>query len=205
MLQGKNTRIPLLLNIKLNLFDMIKPWKKGIISILLLSSLLCVECTNDKVILANIESLQSQPIDLCISDLTYIDKDNLTSYYENDKDIPFRLVIFTGANECSTCALNSLSDWNILLNLEKEKKVQLVFILSPRKDKFEHVISTYYSSNLEHPILIDTCDVFIHRNPHIPTECLYHTFLLDSENNVIMVGNPIKNSKIQKILEDIIK
>lgn len=29
---------------------------------------------------------------------------------------------------------------------------------------------------------------------------MYHTFLMDEDNNVILVGDPLKNKKIKKIV-----
>ena len=182
---------------------MIVQQKIKMILLLLPLTFLHLGCTNDKAILTNIEKLQSMPICLCISDMLLLDNVESPICFSIDEKFPFRLILFIGPNECSTCALNSLSEWNVLLDLEKEKKVQLVFILNPKKKDLEQVISTYYSSGLKHPVMIDTCDIFTQNNPHIPEESLFHTFLINSDNNVVMVGNPIKNAKIQAMFERI--
>lgn len=180
-------------------------WKKRIFSLFILLSILFVGCTNDRAIITKMEAIQSMPIDLCISDMMCIDKNGSTLLYEENMEIPYRMVVFSDSNECSTCALNNLSEWNVLLDLEKEKKAQLVFIFSPKKDKLDAVIKTYLSSDLEHSILIDTCGIFSEKNPHIPKESIFHTLMLDSKGNVILVGNPLKNPQIQELFEKILK
>jgi len=184
---------------------MISLREKGIFSSLILLSFLFVGCTNDRAIMKKMETIRSRPIDLCFSDMMCLNQDGFISSYGNDTEIPYRVIVFTGPDECSTCALNSLSEWNALLDLEKEKKVQLVFILCPEKSKLESTIKIYQSSGLEHSILIDTIGVFLKKNQHIPEEAIFHTFVLDSKGNVILVGNPLKNPKIQELFEKILK
>lgn len=178
--------------------------KKRIFSRFLLLSILFVGCTDDRAIMTKMEAIQSMPINLCISDMMCINKSGSTLLYEDDMEIPYRMVVFSDSSECSTCALNNLSEWNVLLDFEKKKKVQLVFIFSPKKDKLDSVIKTYLSSDLEHSILIDTCGTFLKKNQHIPEETIFHTFVLDSKGNVILVGNPLKNPKVQELFEKIL-
>ena len=43
---------------------------------------------------------------------------------------------------------------------------------------------------------MDSANVFARQNQHIPNDVLYHTFLLDQNLNVILVGDPVRNKKI---------
>ena len=44
------------------------------------------------------------------------------------------------------------------------------------------------------------------KDPHIPSNPLLHSFLLDENDSVLLVGNPVRNKKIEelffKILEE---
>ena len=42
-------------------------------------------------------------------------------------------------------------------------------------------------------------------NPHLPKNKVLHTFLLDENNNVILVGNPLHNKKIEKMFYKIVE
>jgi len=48
-------------------------------------------------------------------------------------------------------------------------------------------------------------DAFIKENPHIPLKGIYHTFLLDENDSVILVGDPFKNEKMEKLLQKVIE
>ena len=45
-------------------------------------------------------------------------------------------------------------------------------------------------------IKIDSTNQFIRQNVIIPSDALFHTFLLDEQNRIIVVGNPLFNDKL---------
>ena len=51
---------------------------------------------------------------------------------------------------------------------------------------------------------LDSANIFEHQNQHIPSDVLFHTFLLDENMNVVLVGDPIRNKEINKIFWDIL-
>ena len=55
------------------------------------------------------------------------------------------------------------------------------------------------------PILLDTLGEFEKLNPHLPKNRALHTFLLDENNNVILVGNPLRNKKIEEMFYQIVE
>ena len=54
-------------------------------------------------------------------------------------------------------------------------------------------------------VYLDSVNIFEHQNQHIPSDVLFHTFLLDENMNVVLVGDPIRNKEINKIFWDILK
>ena len=54
-------------------------------------------------------------------------------------------------------------------------------------------------------VYIDTTNVFLAKNSNISKSSWLHTFLLDEQNNVILVGNPTNNSRIRKLFWRIVK
>lgn len=55
-----------------------------------------------------------------------------------------------------------------------------------------------------HPVCFDEMDDFNRMN-HFPSESMFQTFLLDKENRVIALGNPIQNPKVKELYLDLIK
>ena len=56
-----------------------------------------------------------------------------------------------------------------------------------------------------YPILLDTLGEFEKLNPHLPKNHLLHTFLLDENNRVVLVGNPLRNKKIEEMFYKIVE
>lgn len=161
-------------------------------------------CTNDKILKKKLEVLYSSPVVIATSSLLYIDNSTNRNNQGETIKARYKLLVYNGAGECSTCAMSKMSEWNALLNLEREGLINLVFIFSPSKKEKDELITTYYSSGLEHSILIDTCGVFPKLNPQIPQGTAFHTLLLDSVGNVVLVGNPLRNNKIKEIYHKIL-
>lgn len=40
--------------------------------------------------------------------------------------------------------------------------------------------------------------------PNLPSESMYHTFMLDENNRVILVGNPMLNKQIEDMMLSIV-
>ena len=161
-------------------------------------------CSNDKIIKERLKVLYSSPVIFTNSDLLLIDNSvNMNRQGETSK-ARYKLLVYNSPGECSMCDMGKMSEWNALLNLEKEGKLNLFFIFSPSIEEKEDLISAYRSSGLEHSVLIDTCGIFSEQNPHIPMERNYHTLLLDSVGNVVLVGNPLRNKKIMGMLNKIV-
>ena len=61
------------------------------------------------------------------------------------------------------------------------------------------------NSRVNYPIILDTLGQFAKLNPHLPKNKALHTFLLDENNNVILVGNPLHNKKIKEMFYRIVE
>ena len=177
-------------------------WRQ--IKTVILLSVLMVSCSIEEIITKQIREMQSSPVRVHSEEMVYLCEDGITSTLSHDKNTPFYLVIFSNSTGCSSCAVNRLSKWNEFLNFERENKLGLIFILNPAKVEYNDVVNAYSSSGIEHSVLIDTCGVFLEENPQIPRNRTFHTFLMDSNGNVLLVGNPIGNQKIRDLMYKII-
>lgn len=178
-----------------------------IICFLLLASLLIIgKNSRDSILKEKLNELLTSHVVVSTSNMLCVD--NSATNDNNQGGITqarYKLLIYNGPDDCSTCAMSKMSEWNALLNLEREGALNIIFIFSPSKAEKEDLIKSYRSSGLEHPILIDTCGVFSIKNPHIPQEKVFHTLLLDSEDHVVLVGNPLRNDKIKKLFYKILR
>ena len=61
------------------------------------------------------------------------------------------------------------------------------------------------NSKFNYPVILDTLGQFERLNPHLPKNKALHAFLLDENNNVILVGNPLLNKKIKEMFYRIVE
>lgn len=54
-------------------------------------------------------------------------------------------------------------------------------------------------------IYIDTMSVFARTNPNIPRNSILHTFLINEQGKVLLIGSPLHNNKIMNLSLEIIK
>ena len=83
--------------------------------------------------------------------------------------------------------------------------VEFCFIINVQKQKLDEILKTFEQVNFDYPCFLDTSCVFRRANKNIPDNNLFHNFLLDESNNVIMVGNPQTNKKINWLLFQYLK
>ena len=153
-------------------------------------------------ILNDIEMMRKSPVTIPYSE--FVSFENTDSGLDSD----YRFIIYIDSTDCSTCSLKNMYYWeNILDSLTKYKSnISVNPIFSPRRTILNRFLNNLQEYNFRFPIYVDTCNAFLRANPHIPSNPLLHSFLLDENDSVILVGNPIRNKKIEelffKILEE---
>ncbi len=58
--------------------------------------------------------------------------------------------------------------------------------------------------HLRNAIYIDTCNAFLDANPQIPDNEMFHTFVINKDGKVLMVGNPFANEKMEALFKKVI-
>lgn len=148
----------------------------------------------------NIEQMKSRPIELCL------DKMECRRNPLSKLGKKFTMVVYVDSAVCSPCALGKLRFWNPLISEAKKERIDIdyVFILSPKKEELEDVNMDLEITDLQSSVYLDTENVFQRSNVTIPKGQQYHSFLLDKEFNVILIGSPIEKEKIKCIYKRII-
>ena len=112
-----------------------------------------------------------------------------------------KLIVYTDSIACSQCTLKKMYLWKDFVELENKYngRFYVFFIIQSGSNTTRALTSNFHYTGLNHPIYIDTTNVFIKYNPHIPSEEMFHVFLLDEKDSIILVGNPLFNTKIEDI------
>ena len=100
--------------------------------------------------------------------------------------------------ECQSC-VEDLKKWEHFFEFVHSKRdVEMFFYLNIQEISF--FIKNYYDNNFfKYPLIIDKKLNYLTKNDLPFKNKVYQTFLLDSNNKVILVGNPIYNKKLMKL------
>ena len=103
------------------------------------------------------------------------------------------------AGDCSRC-VNNLKRWEeeIIEEIDTNSVKFLPFIYTDNYSFFTDVI--YPELAINYPLLIDTLNLFIMNNDLPRFDKRFHTFLIDENNNIILIGNPLHNREANWIL-----
>lgn len=187
---------------------MINKTKHTITLLLFLFSI--IACDSNKKIKTDMQKLQSKKIDLCIDSMQYYvskpkcgeEIDSSLLYTSN-----MALVIYSDTSVCSSCTVKGMYRWfEILDNIKEEygNFVKVYFIFSPLKKDINELKISLKTSLFEYPVFIDTANVFSRHNKHLPNDKRMHSFLLDKERNVVLVGSPLNNISIRELFYQIV-
>jgi len=109
-----------------------------------------------------------------------------------------RLVVWADSLDCSTCRVSKMFQYTEIVNYRKEvgETFTPVFVFSPPRAKVDEVLLTIGVTPFDYPVFIDENGLFVAANPHIPSDNQLHTFLLDKNGKVVLVGDPVNNPQL---------
>ncbi len=113
------------------------------------------------------------------------------------------VVVYIDSEGCTPCKLKSIYQWK-RLKAEQDKLYaqdsvisNMVFITEPKEqlEEAKKVVETfYYDAN----VVYDTTGYFSANNK-LPSDARLHVFLLDKDNEVVLVGSPLLGVDMMKL------
>lgn len=113
-------------------------------------------------------------------------------------DAEYKVVTYIDSVGCTSCKLQ-LSRWKEFMqevDSMVSAPVPFLFYFHP-KDMRELCYITR-SNGFSYPVCFDEMDVFNGLN-HFPAEMTFQTFLLDSANRVVALGNPVHSPRVKEL------
>ncbi len=129
---------------------------------------------------------------LCIS----VQAKDTVDFPINNAD--YKIVAYVDSVGCMSCKLQ-LPRWKDFISEIDSLTghfIPFVFYFHPNDIKELRYITR--RDNFEYPICIDVEDKFNSLN-HFPDKMEFQTFLIDMNNKVVAIGNPIHNSKVKEL------
>lgn len=110
----------------------------------------------------------------------------------------YSILTYVDSIGCMSCKLQ-LREWMAFideLDSQSKSSIPVYFFLRPKNKK--EMINILKRDQFRYPVCIDEQDSLNALN-HFPDAISFNTFLLDQNNRVIAMGNPILNSQIKKL------
>lgn len=116
----------------------------------------------------------------------------------------YSIVCYMDSAGCTSCKLQSQlwKKYISQLYTADGEEVPVLFFMHPR-NKHE-LIDLLENTYFDYPVCIDEDDTFNSLN-HFPSDMTFQTFLLDKDNKVLAIGNPVHNLKLGELYLQIIK
>ena len=125
-------------------------------------------------------------------------KEALPELCEANSQKDFKILLYVDSIGCSSCRLQ-LSDWKKLIEEINNLFIdQVGFMLYFQPKNIIEMRKLFISEEFTYPVYIDKNDE-INRLNQFPLSMSYQCFLLDSNNKVLIIGNPILNFKIREL------
>lgn len=174
--------------------------KQAIAYIPLIFVLLLIGCNNQENNRANIARLVKEWQG---KEVVFPQAITFTTYGRDTTDfrIPqseYKVVIYVDPLGCISCKLQ-LPKWKELIaytHTLTDKSIPFLFFFHTQDDKEIRYLLELDQFDL--PVCIDTGDELNKLN-QFPSDRSFHTFLLDKNNNVLVIGNPIHNLAVKEL------
>ena len=130
-------------------------------------------------------------------------KDTLPELCRDSFQKEFKILLYVDSTGCTDCRLK-LSSWKRLMaeadSLFPGKLSYLFYLQFKKRKEIDHLIQR---DKFDYPVFIDAGNTLEQLN-HFPKQPEYQCFLLDKDNKVLLLGNPVLNLKIWELYKQAI-
>jgi hypothetical protein len=124
-------------------------------------------------------------------------KDSLRYAVSDDKE--YKILLYVDSTGCTNCK-TKFSVWKAYID-KLYARVNFLFYFHPKTRK--ELLSLLEYEKFTYPIFIDDADELSKLN-RFPNNPMFQCFLLDKDNKVLAIGNPVNNPKIWELYRQII-
>ena len=119
----------------------------------------------------------------------------------NIEDAKYKIVHYVDSTGCTTCKID-FDKWKTFINeFADSDSVRFVFYIHAKQKR--EVKIALKNTRFDYPVCLDYENRFNKIND-LPIHTQFQTLLLDKDNRVVCVGNPVQNGKIKELYLNII-
>jgi len=159
----------------------------------------CLSCDADKLRKES-ASFIGKKMSVPYDKMVILPKDS--SITSTERNSQFVYISYLDSLECSPCQMSKVNKWEEIDSLFIDAKLPFnVTLIFAAKSQSVHTLwKSYVSNGCIRKIYVDTANVFVTTNTFLPRDKRLHTLLLNPEGEIVLIGNPISNVKIKKLL-----
>jgi len=114
----------------------------------------------------------------------------------------YKVLVYLDSNGCIACRLN-LPIWKTYIDSCQQNHINVGFLFVVQSVDYKIFEQKLKNYNFTYPIIYDRYDLWNKLND-FPEDEEFRTFLLNENNHIILIGNPINNKKIRKLYDSVL-
>jgi len=104
-----------------------------------------------------------------------------------------RLLVIYTSEDCNECAVSHLDDLGPFYSFaQNDNRFKVEVFMTPKEEDFEFISEMLILRSFKHPVFIDKEGVI---ETQLPANPFFRIILLDKDNKVRFIGNPMLNKK----------
>ena len=114
------------------------------------------------------------------------------------RNAEYKVVSYVDSIGCISCKLQ-LANWAAFIQeVDSLTDETVPFVLCLQNPDVEEMKRIVRKENFQYPVFIDEKGTFDALN-HFPTNMTFQTFLLDKDNKIVAIGNPVLNPMVKEL------
>ena len=121
--------------------------------------------------------------------------------------VPIKLIVWYDSLLCVSCQITKMDEWNEITMYADSfaEWFSIIYLFTPQRKDLFILDAILKDTEFNYPLFIDINGTFVRQNPNLPKQQQLHTFLLDKNNRVILVGNPLHNPPLWELYKSTIQ
>lgn len=113
----------------------------------------------------------------------------------------YKIITYVDSTGCTSCRLK-LQEWDDIIQ-DYNSIADVDFLMIVESNNATEILQLLRNNLFNYPVAIDSAQYFKKHNK-LSCNSSVHTFLVDNENKILVIGNPVINPKIQTLYRNII-
>ena len=122
-------------------------------------------------------------------------------------EVSIKLVIWNDSLICGSCLAGKMNEWEEIVTYAQslDQCFKIIYLFTPKKEDLNRLNVALKTNQFDYPVFIDQSATFVKQNSKLPKNWQLHSFLLDKNNKVVLVGNPLHNPPLWELYKSIIQ